>query len=120
MEEKVYITIYWVFLVIGFEEKGFVDNISLSPVTYEQKLRFGIKGDEEQYSFDELREKLKQECFKRAEKLHLFVVNPETGEKQNFSIDISAVWPEDLVGGKRIGKKQSTEITSCLKKIGVL
>jgi len=83
-------------------------------------LRFGIKGDEEQYSFDELREKLKKEYFKRGDKLYLFAVNPETDEKQNFSINISDIWPEGLIGGTIKGKKQSYEITSLLGKIDVI
>jgi len=120
MEEKAYIIIVWNFFFSPAEESAIIHNMSLSPVTYEQSLRFRIVGDEEQYSFDELREKLKQEYFKRGEKLYLFALNPETGEKQNFSINISKIWPEGLVGGKNIMKRQPYEITSCLKKIGVL
>jgi len=87
MAKKVYIIIVWNFFISPAEERAIVHNMALSPVTYEQSLRFGIVGDEEQYSFDELREKLKKNhYFKRGIKLYLFVANHETGEKQNFSI----------------------------------
>ena len=118
--EKAYITLratYSTFKDVGI---AIVLFMSLSPETINQRLKFGIIGKEEQCSFDELREYLNMSCFKKGDKLGLFVVNKETGQKQNFWLDISKDWPEGLAENISTQKRESYEITSHLKSIGVL
>jgi len=58
--------------------------------------------------------------FKRGDKLHLFVINQDTGKKQIFGINISKNWPSDLAANKITARPVSYEITSHLEKIGIL
>lgn len=116
----VYILFHLEYTVVGGEERAFIHLKSLSPVAINQRLKFGIPGQKEQYDFDQLRDVISKGYFKRGDKLYLFVVNTETEEKQDFGINISIDWPEGLAEDKNIHIPASVEITSYLKKIGIL
>lgn len=117
--EKVYITLRTIYATVKDEGMAIVVFMSLSPKTINQRLKFGIISREEQASFDELREYFKDSCFKRGDKLGLFFVNQETGQKQNFWLDISKDWPKGLAEDTDIQRRESYEITSYLESIGI-
>ena len=119
MKQSVYILFNMVHTKVKGEKRGFIDLKSLSP-EINQKLKFGYVGDEEHYSFDQLRERVEKIYYKRGDTLFLFVVNTETGEKQKFGIDLSKDWPEGIAGDKLFRAHASFEITSYLENIGIL
>jgi hypothetical protein len=63
---------------------------------------------------------VKKLYFIRGENLFIFIVNQETGEKQDFGLNISEKWPEGLLGLMNIEKREIYEITPYLESIGVL
>lgn len=118
--EKAYITLRTIYATVNGEGIAIVGFVSLSPETINQRLKFGIIGTEEQASFDELKEYWNKSCFRKGNKMGLFVVNKETGQKQDFWLDISKDWPEESAEDTDVQKRESYEITSYLKSIGVL
>jgi len=117
--KSAYIIFHSEYTVLGGEERAFIKLKSLSPVTINQRLKFGITGNKEQYDFDQLRDVISKGYFKRGDKLYLFVINKETEEKQDFGVDISIDWPKGLAADKITTRPGSFEITSHLKKIGI-
>ena len=119
MAKTVHILFKIEYTVVKGEERAFIRLKSLSPAI-DERLKFGIVGKEEHYSFDQLREVVSKSYFKREDILYLFVVNEETGKKQNFGIRISEDWPEDLAANKITIAPASYEITLYLENIGIL
>lgn len=120
MAKQVYILFDIEYTVVNDEERAFIRLKSLSPRMINQKLKFGIVGKKEHYNFDQLREIVSESYFKRGDILYLFVVNQESGEKQNFGITISKDWPKNLAANKITTRRASHEITSHLENIGIL
>lgn len=118
--DKAHIILHMLFPKEEGGERGVIHLISISPDKIKEELRFGIVGEEEQYSFDKLSKEVKKRIFKRGQTLNLFFVNQETGQKQDFGLDISKGWPDSFVGIGYIQIPKVYEITSVLKKIGVL
>jgi len=116
----VYIRFQLEYTVVGGEERAVIHLKALSPVAINQRLKFGITGNKEQYDFDQLRDVISKRYFKRGGKLCLFLVNTETEEKQDFGEDISIDWPKGLAENKITRRPGNFEITSYLKNIGIL
>lgn len=116
MSEKAHIILRLFLPTRGDEEIAKIYSMALSPVAIEKRLKFSRVGKDDQYSFDQLRDVLSEITIKKGDVLPLSVINPETGEKQDFRLNISKDWPDGLVGEREV----SYEITSALKKIGIL
>lgn len=102
-------------------EEGVIIRLNFLSPAIKQKLKFGIEGKEQQYSFDELAEVLSKSYVKRGDILELFVVKQKNGDKQNFEINVSVNWPEGLAGDKvKMVPGKKYEITQYLKNIGIL
>lgn len=127
--EKVYIRIT-LFHPPENENIAKIHQIELSPPTFNGRIKYGIAGYEEQYSFDEFVKELRiktgqsegyKYSIKRGDKLGLFVVNAETGQKQIFGIDVSKDWPVySKTGDSHMRRFDYIEITSYLENIGIL
>jgi len=120
MAKQVFILFEIHYKVIKEEVRGFIYLKSLSPII-NKNIKFTIEPEKEQYSFDQLREKLKESYFKKEDVGMVFsVVNQKTGEEQKFGITLTEEWPEDLAGDALRIRPASIEITEYLEKIGIL
>ena len=127
--EKVYIRIK-LFHPPESDDIAKIHMIELSPPTFNGRVKYGIAGYEKRYSFDEFVKELRiktgqsegyKYSIKRGDKLGLFVVNAETGQKQIFSIDVSKDWPMySKTGNSHMRPTGYIEITSYLENIGIL
>ena len=127
--EKVYIRIT-LFHPPESDDIAKIHQIELSPPTFNGRIKYGIAGYEEQYSFDEFVKELRiktgqsegyKYSIKRGDKLGLFAVNAETGQKQIFGIDVSRDWPVySKTGNSPMRRTDYIEITSYLENIGIL
>ena len=115
MEEKIHVIITFFVSRLTGEEAAFINSISLSPRDFNGRVRYGIIGRDEQFTFEELAQELKKYRFARGDKMLLFVSNQETKERKNFGFNIIKDWPE---GDSE--KKGIYEITEHLEDIGVL
>jgi hypothetical protein len=120
MSKQVFILFEIHYKVIKEEVRGFIYLKSLSPII-NKNIKFTIAPEKEHYSFDQLREKLKESYFKKEDVgIMLSVVNQKTGEEQKFGITLTEEWPEDLAGDTLRIRPARTEITEYLEKIGIL
>jgi hypothetical protein len=116
MEEKIHVIITFFVSRLTGEEAAFINSISLSPRDFNGRVRYGIIGRDEQFTFEELAQELKEYRFVRGDKMLLFVLNQETGERKDFGFNIIKDWPEDDF----VEKKEIYEITEHLEDTGVL
>jgi len=84
-----------------------------------KKIKYGIRGDNNYYTFEELKEKFKKLYFKKGDVLRLFVVNNENNQRQDFGINISEGWPHNLTEDTTITRVDTVDISTYLKKIGI-
>ena len=98
------------------KETAFINSMSLSPRDFNGRVRFGIVGRNEEFTFEELAEEIKGIRFSRGKKLFLFVLNKETRKRKDFGFDLL----KDLPEGDILEKKEIYEITEHLKDIGIL
>lgn len=127
--EKVYIRIT-LFHPPENEDIAKIHMIELSPPTFNGRVKYGIAGFDEEHSFEEFQRDLRikdekgqgyKYSIKRGDKLGLFVVNAETGQKQIFGIDVSKDWPVySKAGSSPMRQSEYIEITSYLENIGIL
>jgi hypothetical protein len=109
------------FLFWPDKEYALIERISLSPEKFNGRVRYGIKGEDKQLSFEELAQELKKIQLKRDDKIYLFVVNQETGKRKDFSLNIIKEWPnKDMVDIKYNRIHEIYHITEHIKEIGVL
>lgn len=120
MAKQVFILFEIHYKVVKGEVRGFIYLKSLSPII-NKNIKFTIVPEKEHYSFDQLREKLKESYFKKDDVgMVLSVVNQKTGEEQKFGITLTGEWPEDLAGDTLRIRPARIEITEYLEKIGIL
>lgn len=120
MAKQVFILFEIHYKVIKEEVRGFIYLKSLSP-EINDNLKFTIVPEKEHYSFDQLREKLKESYFKKEDEgIMLSVVNQKTGEEQKFGITLTEEWPDYLAADKLRVRRALIEITEYLEKIGIL
>ena len=84
-----------------------------------ERIKYGVRGDKNYYSFEELKEKVSKLYFKPGSVLYLFVVNNENNQKQNFGINISKGWPHNLTEDTIITRVDTVDTSTYLKKIGI-
>lgn len=120
MAKQVYIIFDIHYNVVRGDVEGFIYLKSLSP-EINDNLKFTIAPEKEHYSFDQLREKFKDYYFKKDDVgMVLSVVNQKTGEQQQFGVNLTEYWPDDLAGDTLRVRRTYIEITEYLEKIGIL
>lgn len=120
MAKQVFILFEIHYKVIKEQVRGFLYLKSLSP-TINKNLKFTTAPEKEHYSFDQLREKLKESYFKKEDEgMVLSVVNKKTGEEQKFGITLTEEWPDGLADDTLRIRPARIEITEYLEKIGIL
>jgi len=104
---------------IGEERAGITGIRLISEPIISKKIKYGVMEDNNYYTFEELKEKVKKLYFKPGDVLHLFVVNDENNQRQDFKINISERWPHNLTEDTNIAKFGTVDISTYLKKIGI-
>jgi len=99
-------------------KKRAVIELKLEP-RISKKIKYGIKGDKNYYTFKELKEKVKKLYFKPGDVLYLFLVNNENNQRQDFGINISKGWPHNLTEDTIITRVDTVDTSTYLKKIGI-
>jgi len=83
------------------------------------KIKYGVIGDPKYYSFEDLGKLLSNVPFKKNDNLYLFVVNIETGQREEFRINISKEWPHDLPEDTIRKTRMTVDISKPINKIGI-
>jgi len=92
----------------------------LSEPIISKKIKYGIKGDNNYYTFEELKEIVPKVPLKPGSVLRLFVFNDENKQRQDFGINISEGWPHNLTEDTNITRRGTVDISTYLKKIGII
>ena len=109
---------YWIeYRTLRGENRAGIKLISEPIIS--KKIKYGIMGDNNYYTFEELKEKFKKLYFKKGDVLRLFVVNDENNQRKYFGINISEGWPHNLTEDTNIKKVYTVDISTYLKKIGI-
>lgn len=82
-----------------------------------KKIRYGLKGNSKQYTFQKFIDIFPIIIKKR--KLFLFIVNKDTEEKSEFTLEIPDNWPFDLAEYKTIQAVEVFDISKSLEEIGI-